>query len=259
MLKYRISQTVDPEERLEDAAMAKAMHDAFCGRLEIVSEGEADFGRDRWFSGDRKGGIAYWRDQAFLDSAARDVRLMTPDEANKAVGAYHAAGRGAFVKATNLKLFAIPVPVGTGFYDAVGDYIYSVIDRGPCIMVQPLCIMKWEMRFVSVGRKIVTESPVAWHLTPISRLDPWMLFETPRSITPSAEHGVLNKLCHLARSVAAACEPENVIIDCAMIDGHPGVIEFNPFSIGNFGLYACDPRKIAEAVAAIHATEATHD
>ena len=249
-MRYRVSSTLDPEERVEDAAMAKAMRDAFCGRLEIVADGDAEFGRDRWFSGDRKGGVAYWHDGAFIENAGRDVRLMTPDAAEKAVCEYHASGLGAFVKATNLKLFAIPVPVGMGFYEAVGDYIYSVIDRGPCIMVQPLCDVRWEMRFVSVGRNVVASSPVAWHLTPISRLDPWMLFETPRSTTPSAEHGILNKLSRLARTVAAVCEPEDVIIDCAIIDGQPGVIEFNPFSIGNFGLYACDPHKIAEAFAA---------
>lgn len=259
MMKYRVSQTLDPEERLEDAAMAKAMHDAFAGGLKIVGEGDADFGRDRWFTTDRQGNLAYWRDPAFIASAGREVELHDAKGAENAVARYHADGRGAFVKAVDLKLFAVPVPVGTSFHDAVGDYIWSVIDRPPCIMVQPLCDVRWEMRFVSVGRKIVTSSPIAWHLTPISRLLPFFLYENPRAELPELRETEAREMAGLAVKVARECQPENVIIDCAMIDGQPGVVEFNPFSIGNFGLYACDPVAIAKAFAARPTTGDTDD
>ena len=245
-LRYRVSHTIDPEERLEDAAMAKAMRDAL--GVEIVAEGEADFGRDKMFGGPRQS-VAYWRDPAFLANAGRSVEVHDFGGARKAVEALHRKGRGAFVKAIDLKLFASPVPIGTPLEKAIGDLVWSVLDRPNSIMVQPLCDVRYEMRFVSVGRAVVTSSPVAWHLTPISRIDPGYLFETPRSEVPLLRTREFGELHRLAQKVARECEPSDVIIDCAMIDGQPGVIEFNPFSIGNFGLYACDPFAIAKAFA----------
>lgn len=247
-MKYRISNTLDPEERLEDAAMAKAMHDAL--GVEIVSDGDADFGRDRMFSGPRKN-LAYWCDPAFLNHAGRPVVVCDAVEARRQVERWHAAGKDAFVKATNLKLFALPVPIGTSFDDAVGDYIWSVIDRPACVMVQPLCEVKWEMRFVSVNRRIVTHSPIAVHLTPIARIERDCLWETPTDTRgPQIRSDDFDAMLALAETVARECRPKSVIIDCAMIDGVAGVVEFNPFSVGNFGLYACDPVAIATALAA---------
>ncbi len=247
-LRYRVSHTLDPEERLEDAAMAKAMHDAL--GCEIVSEGEAEFGRDRWFSGKPRQNIAYWRDAAFLQNAGRPVQLCDWGDAEKAVKALHAEGRDAFVKSTALKLFALPVPVGTSLGDALGALAYSVCDAPPCILVQPFCEVRWEARFVSVGRAVVASSPIAAHLTPISRLATCAMFETPRDKAQHVKPAVRISLTALARKVAAECQAENVVIDCALIDGEPGVVEFNPFSVGNFGLYACDPHAIAQAFAA---------
>lgn len=251
--RYRISNTLDPEERLEDAAMAKAMHD-ICG-ASLVSEGPADFGRDKRFEGLRKN-IAYWRDPAFLKRAGRSVEVHDVDGAKRAIANLHSEGRGAFVKAVDLKLFAIPVPIGMTLHDAIGDLIWSVLDRPQSIMVQPLCDVRFEVRFVSICRKVVTSSPVAWHLTPLSRLNRGDLFETPRSLEPQARPKSYYELRLVAESAAEDCEQDCVIIDCAMIDGRPGVVEFNPFSLGNFGLYACDPYAIARAIASLHRPKA---
>jgi len=227
--------------------MAKAMRDAM--GVELVSgHVSAEFGRDLMFGGPRKN-IAYWKDPAFQKYAGRTVKLVDADDAQIEIKKLHAEGSGAFVKATDLKLFALPVPVGTSFYDAVGDYMYSVIDRGPCIMVQPLCNVRFEMRFVSVSRRIVTCSTVAWHVTPLSRVPVGMLYETPDSTAPTRADAYFRDMKTLAGKVAMECEQKNVVIDCAIINGRPAVIEFNPFSIGNFGLYNCDPHAIAEAYA----------
>ncbi len=242
---YRISDTLDPEERLEDAAMAKAMHDAFQGRLKIVSDKKGDFGRDRFFEGPRDA-VPYWDNHwAFVDHCAREFYLCDVKQAEEKIADLHSRGKGAFVKAVDTKLFALPVPIGTSLYDAVGDLIYSVIDRPPCIMVQELCRVEWEQRFVVVGGKVVTSSPVATHLTPAHRLPPYAFFETPSSrdyrLLPGCD------LTRFAEMVAKRWHEMNVIIDCAYFNHEPGVIEFNPFSIGNFGLYNCDPFAIAEA------------
>ena len=244
-MRYRVSNTLDAEERLEDAAMAKAMHDVF--GAEIVSEGEADFGRDRMFEGPREN-IAYWHDPAFTMNANREVLLCDSTRAEHEIDRMHDSGIGAFIKATDLKLFTAKAPVGTSFFEAVGDYIWSIIDRPPCVLVQTLCDVRFEMRLVSVGREIVTHSPIAVHLTPIHRLEMGEMFETPTSQQSVGAPEVQRSLLALAKTVAAECQYDDVIIDCAMIDGKPGVIEFNPFSIGNFGLYACSPLAIAGAV-----------
>lgn len=245
-LTYRVSSTLDPEDRLEDAAMAKAMSDAFGGRLEITSEGSSDFGRDRYFEGQREN-IRYWDDPAFLKHAGREFYLCDVEEAEKRIKDLHDRGKGAFVKAIDLKLFALPVPVGTSLSKALDAYIFSVIDRPPCIMVQEACSVEWEQRFVVVDRKVVAKSPVATHLTPISRLPDGAFFKTPQS--KDFEICPVRDLEWLAAEAAVECQKENLIIDCALFDGRPAVIEFNPFSIGNFGLYACDPHAIAQAFA----------
>lgn len=244
-MRYRISNTLDAEERLEDAAMAKAFHDVF--GAEIVSEGEADFGRDKMFGGIRKQ-VAYWKDPAFIENAGRSFSVCTAEGARAEVERIHASGRDAFVKATDLKLFALPVPIGQSISDAIGDYIWSVIDRPPCVMVQEFCDVRWEMRFVSVGREVVTCSPIAWHITPISRLHQDYLFETPMTMSPSVQSDHSRDMSELAAKVARRCIEEDVIIDCAIIDGKPAVVEMNPLSVGNFGLYACDPFAIATAL-----------
>jgi hypothetical protein len=245
-MKYRISNTLDAEERLEDAAMANAMRNAL--GCEIVNDGDAEFGRDRMFGGCRDS-VAYWRDPAFLENAGREVKTLDVDGAEAEVKRLHDAGKDAFAKATELKLFTQKIPVGTSFGDAIGDYIWSLLDRPDCVMIQPFCDFRFEMRFVSIDRKIVTQSSVAWHLTPISRVLEYHLYETPKSKRPSHAPSYAERMKGLAERVAKTCIPENVIIDCAIIDGKPGVVEFNPFSIGNFRLYACDPHAIAQAYA----------
>lgn len=246
-MKYRISNTLDPEERLEDAAMAKAMADIM--GVEIVSDGDAEFGRGRRFDGKPKPYLPYWDDPVFIANAGRSILVTDVDGANAAIADLHASGRGAFVKATDLKLWTGAVPVGSSLQEVMGEMIYSVLDLKRCLIVQPLCDVRFEMRFVSIDRQIVTYSPIAVHLTPISRLQYGQLFETPRgkaiTFQPTATRSMLN----LAGRIATECQFNDVIIDCAMIDGKPGVVEFNPFEIGGFGLYACDPNAIARAYA----------
>lgn len=163
--KYRITNTLDPEERVEDAALAKAMHDVFGDRLEIVAEGEADFGRDKMF-------------------------------------------------------------------------------------IDPLknIAMQYGMRFVSVGRQVVTFSSVGHWLTPLAMTLSDCVLYNPSFKSWSRMPEVSGALRSLASLVAKSCQYENAIIDCAMIDGKPGVIEVNLFSVGNSRLYACCPYRIAAAL-----------
>jgi hypothetical protein len=51
---------------------------------------------------------------------------------------------------------------------------------------------------------------------------------------------------HLVEKVVAGMVPEHAVIDVALINGEPAVIEMNPMQLGQLGLYASDVRKLAE-------------
>lgn len=246
---FRLTNNLDPEERLEEAALWKAMRDIYGDRITAVTDGDADYGRERLFSKPRRGGsreLAYWNDPAFLKHAARRFWVGRWEVAEQQVKVLHSEGLGAFIKSTVAKEWICKVPVGQSLYRAAGDMAYSYIDGGPKVMVQELAKIRYEHRFFVIDRRIVTSSPNAAHLTPLDHPQVFD-FETPHDHQPShfAARGFLLPVAEdIARNMA---EPD-AVIDCAIINGQPACVELNPMRVGGVGLFACDVRALAAAI-----------
>lgn len=256
---YRLSRNTDPEERLEDAALWKALHDEYGDQIELlddetsIPENSIFFGRTRRFRGEETCsssgniGVDYWNDEAFLSYSGRRFELCDWEKAHEVVAEIHATGKGAFVKAIDHKLMTRHVPVGASLADLLGDMVYSFLDRPNCLMVQEYCRFEYEQRFLFIGRELVAKSPIAWHLTPLDthNLPANAQFKTPKDAAPEIRPDA--DLEWLAKKVAGVCKFSNINIDCAFIDGRPGVVEFNDLHLGQIGLYACDVRSLARA------------
>lgn len=236
---FRLTENKDPEERLEEAALWKAMHDEYGDEIApLPDDAEAGvcFGRMgskvRNHVSDK---LPYWADPAFLRHTQRRFSVVSYDGLREAVAALHADGLGAFVKSTKSKHCIFKVPLGASFEEAIGAMAYSFMDGGPDLMVQQLIEPTYETRFFCIDRQIVTESPINPHLTPID-------FPCRSHPTPIA-----TALRRVAFDIADDMETPHASIDCALIDGQPGVVELNPMILGNLGLYACDVRALAKA------------
>jgi hypothetical protein len=271
---YRLSETKDPEERLEDAALAKALHDVLGPDLTILApdqdlpEHGLHLGRSRGrFSLSNNGlspaNIPYWEDPAFLRHTTREWGLYDLEEAEAQVDALHKSGRDAVVKSTlSAKHMVTGVRRGTGLAEALDAMVYSFIDRGPCLLVQEAVPMRYERRFLIMNREVVTQSAVGSHLTPMSRFRepaPGQDFEdlhllTPGSRTLSHLPGLTARMTEVAREIAETSGFEHVCVDLCLIGEDPerGVIEpieYNPMQPGMVGLFGCDPYRIAAGVA----------
>mgnify|MGYP001293289306 CR=1 FL=1 len=252
---FRLTDNTDPEERLEEAALWKAMKDHYGARISPVppgSDGGDDwimFGRIPRFETGREpvpGAIEYWNDPAFLENCGREFRVVGYDGLRDAVGDLHARGIGAFVKSTRMKHYVCRVPVGADIEAEIGDMAFSFMDGGPDLMVQALCEVAYEYRFFVVGREIVTQSPVMVSLTPLDHADEvGFLHETPNGGTRIMDAGLIERYFELAGRVAAGMVPEHAVVDVGLVDGRPAVIEMNPMRLGQIGLYACDVRALA--------------
>lgn len=87
-----------------------------------------------------------------------------------------------------------------------------------------------------------------WALTPIDHpLPAATAYRTPTDKQPVNAPEVVRALREVALEVAAAMETPHASIDCAMINGRPGVVEMNPMRLGHLGLYAADVRALARA------------
>ena len=258
---YRVASTIDPEERLEDAAMTKAFYDEYGDDL-VIQKSDDAIKHDAHFFGrfTKNDGheiaiaartIDYWNDETFLKYAQRSVILCDLQEAELEIARLHALGQGAFLKSIRSKELVCEVPAGTSMHEALGDMIWSFIDCGKILMVQPLVTMEYEQRFFVVDGEVVTWSPVGWNLTPLDthslKHELGYLYKSPRDKGPVERPEIEKILLGFAKKVAKECKHFSIVIDCAFIDGKPGIIEYNDGLIGQFGLYACDPRLIAKA------------
>lgn len=254
---FRLTSNKDPEERLEEAALWKAMVDHY-GPERIAAIGPEDeipddavyFGRDRVIP-DRRNPVSarldYWEDPAFLTHCRRDFAVCDLSDAGIAVDELHKRGKGAFLKSTRPKHFAARIPVGTTFREAMGDMAYSFVD-GPALMVQELVEMTYEYRFFVIGRKLVASSPVHFPLTPLDfPLPPGRAWRTPTAMNPEYVPKLVMELRSLAERTAGEMRPQHAVIDVAMVSGAPAIIEFNPLRLGHVGLFACDVRALAAA------------
>lgn len=272
---YRLSDTTDPEERLEDAALSKALHDKLGSRLTILRPDQAPpdhglhLGRTRGAQdmnprGLSPSNIAYWEDPAFIRLTNRDWGHYDLEAAMGRVEELHASGRDAVVKSTlSAKHMVMPVRRGNGLAEVLDAMIYSFIDRGPCLLVQEAVPMRYERRFLVLNRELVTQSAVGTHLTPLSRLiepGPGQAFEDLHLLTPNAREmvhlpGLTERMQHMARRIAETSGFDHLCVDLCLIGEDPerGLIEpieYNPMQPGMLGLYGCDPYRIAEGVRA---------
>jgi hypothetical protein len=271
-LYYRLTNTTDPEERLEDAALYKALHDEFGKGLTLVPH-EAPAPKDGLFFGRGKNsefndknllgkpGLPYWEDPAFQAGISRSFLLTDLEGAEQEVARLHAEGKDAFLKSTQQKHFIGRVDQGQKFHEELDGIVYSFIDRKDCLMVQEAVDMQFERRFLVINGEVVTHSPVAWHLTPMSRsaikddtgFDVEDLhYANPRAHEARFSPAATARMLEVAQRVASQSDTPHLCIDLAILGSDPEndpieVIEFNPMQPGAVGLYACDPGKIAEA------------
>jgi len=234
-LTFRLTDNVDPEERLEEAALWKAMHDEYGSEIRPVKgDAPTTFGRLRKRSGET---LRYWTDPAFLTHCRRSFTVCDFAEVQKAVMGLHRAGLGAFLKSTRDKHWIGRVPLGADVQQVIGEMAFSFIDGGPQLMVQELCRIDNEHRFFVIGRNVVTHSRNSPELTPLDY--------------DVARHVVRPAYMALARKVAAEMREPHAVVDIGDINGEPGVVEFNPLHLGSVGLFACDVRALARASRAI--------
>lgn len=268
---FRLSGGHDPEERLEEAALWKALHDELGDLIEplggngdlppasvdapalprnaiVLGAPQRRFGQPVHI--DKENPFPYWTDPAFLDAAGRPFWVGPIEEAGRVIDALHAAGLGAFLKSCRSKHAIFRVPVGESWRKVIGDHGYSFIDGGPHIMVQELCTVLWEWRFFVIGRKIVTHSPNAAHLTPLD----WPCrgaYRTPADRKPAifrSRDSLHGQLAAVAAQIARDMRTPNAVVDMAMIKGEPACVELNPMVPGGVGLFACDVRALARAI-----------
>jgi hypothetical protein len=256
LIHFRLTDNRDPEERLEEAALWKAMHDEYGDEIEAIkADTECNgvaFGREQMFVGVSSNPVSdrlpYWEDDAFLARCNRLFCVTDLEGLDAAVARLHSSGYGAFVKSTRSKHFVCKIPLGETVDSVVGDMAYSFMDGGPRLMVQQLSDMKYEHRFFCIGRKIVTDAPINPRMTPLDF--PWrdgQTFERPADVSPVYRPKIVSALRGTAKWIARNMKTEHATIDCAVIDGKPGVVELNPMRLGQIGLYACNVRALAKA------------
>lgn len=254
---FRLSDNTDPEERLEEAALWKAMKDLYGDRISAVTpetpvgDDWILFGRGSRFDTGQEpvsSKLEYWADPAFLANCGREFSVVPYEGLRSAVADLHSRGIGAFVKSTRMKHFVCRIPVGADMDEEVGPMAFSFMDGGPSLMVQALAEVKYEHRFFVVARGIVADSPVMVSLTPLDhRENVGMVYETPVSGRRRMNPELIEEYFALAEKVIADMVPDHVVIDIAMIDGEPAVIEMNPMQLGQVGLYASNVRDLAAA------------
>jgi hypothetical protein len=257
---FRLSENDDPEERLEEAALWKAVHDEFgdgasllgkdareCPNGLMIGRGFKTEWHEKVWRG-VTGPYDYWNDPEFLSRARRSFKLCDLSEARTEVERLHSIGKGAFVKAVQQKYMNLPVPVGADFDVELDALVFSFCDAGRCLMVQEFAEFRYERRYLVINREVVTSSPVAWHLTPIDAYAQDLHYETPRARDGIFDAGMLIDFDVFADEAAKALAAPSTCLDLAMINGEVGIVELNPMHLGNVGLYACDVRAIARAI-----------
>src|SRR5690606_6970588 len=139
---FRLTHNMDPEERLEEAALWKALCDFYGEEIVPFDDTKEEapdlptFGRtsSSFCKPDRNpipSSLDYWSDPASGEHAHRDFWICDWEAAVRQVNVLHSRGATAFVKATKSKHWICNVPVGSTLYDAMGDMAYSFLDGGP--------------------------------------------------------------------------------------------------------------------------------
>lgn len=257
-LAYRLTDILDPEERLEEAALFKAMSDYYGRDAVLAFRGvqcpDPDlpvFGRNPSFQAHACNPVTarldYWTDEAFLGHVGREFHAVPYEDVASIADRMLSEGKSVFVKSSRQKHFKLTLKPGDSFADKIGDMAYSFID-GPLLLVQELVPVEYEYRFFIIDRNVVTGSANMQDLTPLDfPLAYGAVFKTPLTADPDRRPDVVEAFHELAGKIAAEMDTPHACVDIAMIDGKPSVVEFNPMQLGHLGLFACDVRALAEA------------
>ena len=256
---FRLTDNADPEERLEEAALWKAMYDQYGPDGIVAIRGHAEaphglpvFGRTPKFpvpcANPVSQRLAYWTDTAFLNACRREFHVVPFEDAEPIVRDLQARGKGAFIKSTSLKHFTTTVGPDEDFRKKIGVMAFTFIDGGPELMIQELALVEYEYRYFVVDGEIVTSSPNMTWLTPIDYpLPNGTVFRTPQTTIPESRPDIVSELNYLVVDVASSMAMPHACIDVALINGVPGVVEMNPMQIGQVGLFASSVRALARA------------
>lgn len=224
--QYALCDTIDPEERLEDAVMALALHRASGGNIALTkNKDDAMWGRNSkpyadedWVRG------AYFETDVFKDHARREFLLTDLEGAED-----FARGRQRwFIKSMRPKWTRL---CEGDFAQAMDAMVYSFCDRKACLLVQDAVKVERETRVFVIDRSIVTHG----------KIEPWR--------TPIDHHvsGLPQSLYDVAADFAERFPSKMFAVDVAFLDGEPGCVEVNPFVPGKTGLYDCDVLSLAQA------------
>lgn len=217
---------------------------------------------------------AYFNYEAFLSRADRRIVLCgyapTDTEATDlgdVLTGFAADGiRQAFLKVNLNKYAAFPVDLPEGFVPSdAGAALFRVLDYGALyveggstnIQAQEYVTMEYEYRVFVVDNRAVTAAGCIEEFTPLDngyRFDNKLRrnrAEASAVVEEPAIAGILVGFARNAIDVLALEVPEltDYVIDVALgADGEPLVIELNPLL--NSGLYASQPARVTEAMAA---------
>jgi glutathione synthase/RimK-type ligase-like ATP-grasp enzyme len=136
-------------------------------------------------------------------------------------------------------------------YELIGDMAYSFIDRDECLLIQEYKPMTYERRFFVVNREVVTHSPVANHLTPLDLIsDDDVInqhYYSPNNQDYYYDNKTTEQFLEVAQDITQKMDDPHATFDLSLTKEGVTIIEFNPLKIGMIGLFAMDPRKIAES------------
>lgn len=254
----------DREERIESDAAQTALAELLADRLEILDDIPNDathvFGRTpaNWwlqrstlvYPAPEHQKVDYYRWRGFLDHAGRPVTLHDFDGAKARVAELHASGKDAFVKATREKYYTGIVPAGTALTRHLGDLAYSFMDTPNCLIVQPRVRMIREYRIFVVDGQAVTGAGNVTSHTPddnIAHFNP-LVSDRPAEDICDHDEELVQAYLAFAAMVIPKLPVSSLVLDVAMIEGAPAVVEINPLHLGQVGLFGCDVRRLAHAV-----------
>lgn len=267
-LLFSLLESKDPEERLENAMLWKALKDVYGPNIHALSyseepgDGDMIFGLPpaRQMEASRTAlPRDYWNWEAFRSRISREFGVYTLEEAEQVVDDMNARGKEVFLKATSDKFYTERAKPGASLYKTLGDMVYSFCDiEIPCLMVQEAVDFTHEYRCVIVNGKVVTGSPVVFAATPMARMSlngenaEGLLFRSPADPFSAGQYAgpVVTQMKRIANEMAADLKMVSGTIDLGLIGGDSKKIEpieINSGYPGRYGLYFADPVKIAKA------------
>lgn len=216
----------------------------------------------------------YYRYEAFRTRAGRRVQLCgfgmedpSSIELGDVLAGWVADGvRRAFLKSVRVKYAAFPVDLPEGFrpehgaravFDELSYGAMSLEGQRDSRIAQEFVTMEYEYRVFVVGNTVVTAAGCIEEFTPLDngyRFDNQLRRHRQAKSPVEPEPAIAGVLTNFARNAVDALALEvpaltDYVIDVALgPGGKPLVVELN--SLLNAGLYASEPARVTEAMAA---------